>query len=168
VQRLGAEISAAYPRGVLLVAVLKGSVWFLADLLRATTVAAEVDFMAVSSYAPDTGRVRILKDLDSDICGRDVVLVEDIVDTGLTLTYLLGELARRQPTSLEVCALLDKSTRRIVPTRLRFVGFDIEDAFALGSGLDYAGRYRNLPRVVAGDLDALRADPEAHVEELFA
>ena len=152
----------------MLVAVLKGSVWFLADLMRATTVAAEVDFMAVTSYAPNTGRVRILKDLDSDICGRDVVLVEDIVDTGLTLTYLLGELARRQPTSLEVCTLLDKSTRRIVPTPLRFVGFQIEDAFALGSGLDYGGRYRNVPCVVAGDLDALRGDPEAHVSDLFS
>lgn len=167
VERLGAEVSAAYPSGVLLVAVLKGSTWFLADLLRATTVAAEVDFLAVSSYAPDTGRVRILKDLDSDICGRDVVLVEDIVDTGLTLTYVLGELARRQPASLEVCALLDKSTRRIVPTNLRFVGFPIEDEFALGYGLDFAGRYRNLPFVVAGDLTALRQDPDSHVADLY-
>jgi len=168
VARLGSEIAAAHPDGVLLVAVLKGSVWFLADLLRAIPVAAEVDFLAVSSYAPNTGRVRILKDLDTDICGRHVVLVEDIVDTGLTLTYLIGELARRQPASLEVCALLDKATRRIVPTPLRFVGFQIDDAFALGCGLDYAGLYRNLPFVMAGDLDALRLDPEAHVAELYS
>ena len=168
VGRLGAALSTAYPDGVLLVAVLKGSVWFLADLMREMTAPAEVDFLAISAYAPDTGRVRIVKDLDQDICGRDVVLVEDIVDTGLTLTYVLGELARRQPSSLEVCALLDKSTRRIVPTPVRFVGFEIDDSFVLGYGLDYAGRYRNLPAIVAGDLDALREDPDAHVPELFA
>ena len=167
VERLGAALSAAYPRGVLLVAVLKGSVWFMADLMRAMSGPAEVDFLAISAYAPDTGRVRIVKDLDQDICGRDVVLVEDIVDTGLTLTYVLGELARRQPASLEVCALLDKATRRIVPTPVRFVGFEIDDSFALGYGLDYAGRYRNLPAIVAGDLDALRDDPDAHVPQLF-
>lgn len=167
VERLGAALSAAYPDGVLLVAVLKGSVWFLADLMRAMTVTAEVDFLAISAYTPHTGRVRIVKDLDRDICGRDVVLVEDIVDTGLTLTYVLGELARRQPASLEVCALLDKSTRRIVPTPVRFVGFEIDDSFVLGYGLDYAGRYRNLPAIVAGDLDALRDDPDAHVPDLF-
>ncbi|HEX5268614.1 MAG TPA: hypoxanthine phosphoribosyltransferase [Acidimicrobiales bacterium] len=167
VARLGAALSAAYPTGVLLVAVLKGSVWFLADLVRAMTAPPEVDFLAISAYAPDPGRVRIVKDLDQDICGRDVVLVEDIVDTGLTLTYVVGELARRQPASLEVCALLDKSTRRIVPTPVRFVGFEIDDSFVLGYGLDYAGRYRNLPSIVAGDLDALRDDPDAHVPELF-
>lgn len=167
VRRLGAELSAAYPDGVVLVAVLKGSVWFLADLLRHTTVPAEVDFLAISSYAPDTGRVRIVKDLDQDICGRPVVLVEDVVDTGLTLTYVLGELARRQPASLEVCALLDKTTRRIVPTPVRFRGFQVEDDFLLGYGLDYSGIYRNLPMVVAGDLDSLRAEPAAHVSELF-
>ena len=168
VRRLAAELSAAYPAGVLLVAVLKGSVWFVADLVRSMTVPVEVDFLAISAYTPDTGRVRIVKDLEQDICGRDVVLVEDIVDTGLTLTYVLGELARREPASLEVCALLDKATRRIVPTHVRFVGFEIDDAFALGFGLDYAGRYRNAPRIVAGDLAALREDPDAHVAELFA
>jgi hypoxanthine phosphoribosyltransferase len=168
VGRLGAELSAAYPDGMVLVAVLKGSVWFLADLLRRIVVPTEVDFLAISSYAPDTGRVRILKDLDGDILGRPVVLVEDIVDTGLTLTYVLGELARRQPESLEVCALLDKATRRIVPTPVRFCGFRIEDEFALGYGLDYAGLYRNVPAIVAGDLDSLRADPTTHVQALYA
>lgn len=167
VQRLAGALSEAYPAGVLLVAVLKGSVWFLADLVRAMSVPAEVDFLAITAYTPDTGRVRIVKDLEHDICGRDVVLVEDIVDTGLTLTYVLGELARREPSSLEVCALLDKATRRIVPTPVRFVGFEIDDSFALGFGLDYAGRYRNLPFIVAGDLDALRDDPDAHVPDLF-
>lgn len=167
VARLAAEVSAAYPGGVLLVGVLKGSVLFLADLVRAMTAPVEVDFLAISAYAPGTGRVRIVKDLEMDICGRDVVLVEDIVDTGLTVTYVLGELRRRQPTSVEVCALLDKSVRRIVPVDLRFAGFRIEDEFVLGYGLDYAERYRNVDRIVAGDLNALRADPGVHVEDLF-
>jgi hypoxanthine phosphoribosyltransferase len=160
-------LSATYGDGVVLIAVLKGSVPFLADLVRSMTIAPEIDFLAVSSYAPGTGRVRIVKDLEVDVFGRDVVLVEDIVDTGLTLTYLLGELGRRQPRSLEVCALLDKGCRRIVPTAVRFVGFEIGDEFVLGYGMDFAERYRNLDLVVAGDLAALRADPDAHVQELF-
>jgi hypoxanthine phosphoribosyltransferase len=168
VTRLGAEISAAYDDGVVLVAVLKGSVPFVADLVRALTVVPLVDFMAISPYAPDTGRVRIVKDLDLDIHGRDVVLVEDIVDTGLTLTYLLSQLARRGPRSIEACALLDKTARRIVPTPVRFTGFEIGDEFVLGYGLDYAERYRNLDRVVAGDLEVLRRDADAYVSELFA
>jgi hypoxanthine phosphoribosyltransferase len=167
VARVAAEVSAAYPEGVLLVAVLKGSVWFLADLVRALTVPCQVDFLAISSYAEGTGRVRIVKDLDADIAGRDVVLVEDVVDTGLTLTYVLGELARRDPKSLEVCALLDKVARRIVPAPVRFVAFEVGDEFVLGYGLDFGERYRNLDEVVAGDLEALRADPDAHVETLF-
>lgn len=167
VARLGSELSAAYRDGVVLVAVLKGSVCFLADLVRTLTITPEIDFLAVSAYTPGTGRVRILKDLVIDIYDRDVVLVEDIVDTGLTLTYLLGELGRRQPRSLEVCALLDKECRRIVPTPVRFVGFEIGDEFVLGYGLDFAERYRNLGYVVSGDLEALRNDPDAHVQELF-
>ncbi|MGH9066469.1 MAG: hypoxanthine phosphoribosyltransferase [Acidimicrobiales bacterium] len=168
VTSLGSEVSLAYPGGVTLVGVLKGSVWFLADLVRALAVPCQVDFLAISSYAEGSGRVRILKDLDSDIGGRDVVLVEDIVDTGLTLSYLLGELGRRGPASLAVCALLDKTARRIVPCPLRFVGFEVGDEFVLGYGLDYAQRYRNLDRIVAADLEALRIDPGAHVEQLFA
>jgi hypoxanthine phosphoribosyltransferase len=167
VGRLAAELSTDYPAGVLLVAVLKGSVCFLADLVRSMTVPVEVEFLAISSYAPGTGRVRIVKDLDLDIFGRDVVLVEDIVDTGLTLTYLLGQLERRAPRSLEVCTLLDKAQRRIVPTRLRYVGFEIGDEFVLGYGMDYAERYRNLNEIVAGDLQALRDDPDAHVRDLY-
>jgi hypoxanthine phosphoribosyltransferase len=150
------------------VAVLKGSVLFLADLVRSMTLLPVIDFMAISSYAPDSGRVRIVKDLDIDVYDRDVVLVEDIVDTGLSLTYLLGVLRRRRPRSVEACALLDKSVRRIVPTHVRFRGFEIGDDFALGYGLDYAGRYRNVDRVVAGDLGLLRADPDAYVQELYA
>ena len=167
VRRLAAEVSAAHTDGVLLVAVLKGSVLFLADLCRSMSIRPEVDFLAISTYETGTGRVRIVKDLDVDISGRDVVLVEDIVDTGLTLTYLLGELARRRPASLATCALLDKRARRIVPTPVEHVGFVIPDEFVLGYGLDFAGRYRNLDHVVAGDLDALRADPEAHVQQLY-
>jgi hypoxanthine phosphoribosyltransferase len=151
-----------------LVAVLKGSVPFLADLTRALTIRPLIDFLAISSYAEGTGRVRIVKDLDIDIHGRDVVLVEDVVDTGLTLTYLLGELARREPRSLEVCALLDRSAQRIVPTSIRFRGFEIENQFVLGYGLDIAELYRNLDHIVQGDLDVLRHQPDAYVEALFA
>lgn len=167
VARLAGELSSTQTDGVLLVAVLRGSVPFLADLCRAMTILPEVDFLAVSTYETGSGRVRIVKDLDVDIGGRDVVLVEDIVDTGLTLTYLLGELRRRDPASLVTCALLDKRARRIVPTPVEHVGFVIPDEFALGYGLDFAGRYRNLDHVVAGDLDALRDDPEAHVQQLY-
>ena len=168
VRRLAAELSEVYEDGVLLVAVLKGSVPFLADLVRALTIAPEVDFLAISAYAAHTGRVRIVMDLEIDIAGRDVVLVEDIVDTGLTLTYVLGELARREPRSLEVCTLLDKATRRIVPTPVRFVGFTVGDDFVIGYGTDFLERYRNLDLVAAGDLTALRSDPDAHVEEFFS
>jgi hypoxanthine phosphoribosyltransferase len=168
VARLGAAISAAHPDGVMLVVVLKGSVWFAADLMRHVSVPVEVDFLGISSYSEGTGRVRIVKDLDRDIFGRSVVLVEDVVDTGLTLNYVLGELRRRQPASLEVCTLLDKATRRIVPTRLRFVGFAVEDDFLVGYGLDFAERYRNVGSVVVGDLGTLRADPDAYVDSLFS
>ncbi len=151
----------------MLVAVLKGSVPFLADLVRALPRSVLVDFMAISTYAPDSGRVRIVKDLDVDVFDRHVVLVEDIVDTGLTATYLLRELGLRAPRSLATCALLDKAVRRIVPVALEFRGFEIGDEFVLGYGLDFAGRYRNLPEVVAGDLEVLRRDPDAYVGDLF-
>jgi len=167
VRRLGAQLTADYPGGVLLVAVLKGSVFFLADLVRTLAIDVEVDFLSISSYAPGTGRVRIVKDLDTDVFGRDVVLVEDIVDTGLTVTYLLAELGPRGPRTLEACTLLDKRQRRIVPTPVRYVGFEIGDDFALGYGMDFAERYRNLDHIVAGDVRALREDPDAHVRELF-
>ncbi len=147
---------------------LKGSLPFLADMARALTVVPVFDFMAISAYAPHTGRVRIVKDLDMDISGRDVVLVEDIIDTGLTLHYLLAELGRRGPRSIEACALLDRTSRRIVPVPVRYAGFGIGDEFILGYGLDYAQRYRNLDRVVAGDLALLREDPDAYVAALHA
>jgi hypoxanthine phosphoribosyltransferase len=167
VERLAGEISEAYPDGVVLVAVLKGSLIFLADLVRALTIRPLIDFLAISSYEPDSGRVRVVKDLDTDVAGRDVLLVEDIVDTGLTLGYLLGELNRREPRSLDVCTLLDKRVRRILPTPLAFVGFEVPDVFVLGYGLDFAGRYRNLDVVVGADLDVLTADPDAYVDQLY-
>jgi hypoxanthine phosphoribosyltransferase len=167
VSRLAAEIDRDHPDGVVLIGVLKGSVFFLADLARAITVPCEVDFMAISHFAPDSGRVKIVKDLEGDIAGRNVVVVEDIVDTGLTLSYLLGQLAARNPASLEVCALLDRSRRRIVPLPTRYCGLFIDDEFMLGYGLDYGERYRNHPGLVIGDLRVLERDPDAYVSNLY-
>jgi hypoxanthine phosphoribosyltransferase len=153
VRDLGAQISADYgDRDLLLVCVLKGAVFFLADLMRHIDIPCEVDFMAVSSYGSETdssGVVRILKDLDRPIAGRDVLIVEDIVDSGLTLQYLMRNLGAREPASLEVCALLTKPERRKVELPTRYVGFEIPDKFAIGYGLDYVERYRNLPYVAA-------------------
>jgi len=167
VRELGRQVSAAYPDGVVLVAVLKGSLIFLSDLVRELTVPVTIDFLAISTFEPDSGRVRIVKDLETDISGLDVVLVEDIVDTGLTLGFLMGELRRREPRSLEVCTLLDKAARRILPTPLRFCGFEVPDAFVLGYGLDFAGRYRNIDRLVAGDMRDLSVDPDVYVAQLY-
>jgi hypoxanthine phosphoribosyltransferase len=153
VRTLGEEVTAEYgDRDLLLVGVLKGAVFFLADLMRHIDIPCEVDFMAVSSYGSATdssGVVRILKDLDTAIEGRHVLIVEDIVDSGLTLQYLFRNLGARNPASLEVCALLTKPERRKVQLPIRFVGFEIPDRFAIGYGLDFAERYRNLPYVAA-------------------
>ncbi|WP_372790300.1 hypoxanthine phosphoribosyltransferase [Paraconexibacter sp.] len=153
VRALGAEISRDYEgRDLLLVGVLKGAVFFLADLMRNIDTPCEVDFMAVASYGSATdssGVVRILKDLDRAIAGRHVLIVEDIVDSGLTLQYLLRNLGARDPASVEVCALLTKPERRKVELHARYVGFEIPDRFVIGYGLDHAERYRNLPYVAA-------------------
>jgi hypoxanthine phosphoribosyltransferase len=153
VRELASEISRDYAgKDLLLIGVLKGAVFFLSDLMRALEIPVEVDFMAVASYGSATkssGVVRILKDLDAVIEGRDVLIVEDIVDSGLTLQYLLRNLAGRDPASLEVCALLIKPERRKVELQTRYVGFEIPNRFAIGYGLDYAERYRNLPYVAA-------------------
>ena len=153
VRDLGAQISADYAeRDLLMVCVLKGAVFFLADLMRHIDIPCEVDFMAVSSYGSATdssGVVRILKDLDRPIAGRDVLIVEDIVDSGLTLQYLMRNLGARDPRSLEVCALLTKPERRKVELPTRYVGFEIPDKFAIGYGLDVGERFRNLPYVAA-------------------
>jgi hypoxanthine phosphoribosyltransferase len=167
VVRLAGEIDRDHPDGVVLIGVLKGSLFFLADLARAITVPCEVDFMAISHFAPDSGRVRIVKDLEGDISGRAVVVVEDVVDTGLTLSYLLGQLQSRNPASLAVCALLDRSRRRIVPLPTRYLGVAIDDEFMLGYGLDYGERYRNHPGLVIGDLRVLERDPDAYVSNLY-
>jgi hypoxanthine phosphoribosyltransferase len=153
VAALGAEISADYQgKDLLMVCVLKGAVFFLSDLMRSLEVPCELDFMAVASYGSATdssGVVRILKDLDAPIEGRNVLIVEDIVDSGLTLQYLLRSLGARNPASVEVCALLTKPTRRKVDLPTRYVGFEIDDCFAIGYGLDHAEHYRNLPYVAA-------------------
>jgi hypoxanthine phosphoribosyltransferase len=153
VGELAEEINRDYAgRDLLLIGVLKGAVFFVSDLMRRLTIPVEVDFMAVASYGSATrssGVVRILKDLDAVIEGRHVLIVEDIVDSGLTLQYLLRNLAGRHPASLEVCALLIKPERRKVDLQTRYVGFEIPDEFAIGYGLDHAERYRNLPYVAA-------------------
>jgi hypoxanthine phosphoribosyltransferase len=171
VAELGSEISRDYAgRTPVLIGVLKGSLVFLADLARVITTQVNVDFMSISSYGDGTrsGVVRILKDLDESITGKDVILVEDIIDTGLTLTYLLATLSARRPATLEVCGLLDKSARRIVEVPIRYKGFDIPDEFVIGYGLDHEGRYRNLRSVVGvRDMAALR-DPDLVARALEA
>jgi hypoxanthine phosphoribosyltransferase len=155
VAELGAEISRDYEgRDLIMVGILKGAVLFLADLMRNLTVDPVLDFMAVSSYGSSTdssGVVRILKDLDAPIEGRDVLIVEDIIDSGLTLHYLLRNLKARNPSSLEVCSLLTKPERRRVEDPIRYVGFEIPNRFAIGYGLDHKQRFRNLPFVAALD-----------------
>jgi hypoxanthine phosphoribosyltransferase len=155
VKALGEQISAEYEgRSLLLVGVLKGAFFFLSDLMRELDVPCEVDFMAVASYGSSTdssGVVRILKDLDASIEGRDVLIVEDIVDSGLTLSYLMRTLKAREPASLEVCALLTKPERRKVDLPIRYVGFEIPNRFVIGYGLDHAEKYRQLPYVAVLD-----------------
>jgi hypoxanthine phosphoribosyltransferase len=151
IRDLGREISSDYAgRELLLVGVLKGAVFFMADLMRSIAVPCEIDFMAISSYGASTdssGVVRILKDLDINIEGRDVLIVEDIIDSGLTLSYLVRNLESRSPASLEVCALMTKPERREIEVDVRYVGFEIPNRFVIGYGLDFAERYRNLPFV---------------------
>ena len=155
IAELGAEISREYEgRDLLLVGVLKGAVFFMADLMRELTVTCEIDFMAISSYGAATdssGVVRILKDLDANIAGRDVLVVEDIIDSGLTLSYLMRNLGARKPASLEICALLTKPERREIDVPVRYVGFEIPNRFVVGYGLDYAERYRNLEYICCMD-----------------
>ena len=151
IAELGVEVSRDYGgRDLLLVGVLKGAVFFMADLMRELTVPCEIDFMAISSYGAGTdssGVVRILKDLDINISGRDVLVVEDIIDSGLTLSYLMRSLKARKPASVEICALLTKPERREVEVPVAYVGFEITNLFGIGYGLDFDERYRNLPYV---------------------
>ncbi len=151
VLELGQAISRDYAgRNPLLVGVLKGVLFFMADLLRAITIPAEVDFIAVASYSAQTreeGVVRLEKDLGTPLAGRHVLFVEDVIDTGLTLSYLLRNLRAREPASLEVCVLFDKPRRRLIDIPLKYKGFDLPARFVVGYGLDYRERYRNLPFV---------------------
>jgi hypoxanthine phosphoribosyltransferase len=168
VHRLAGEITADHPDGVVLIGVLKGAMIFLSELARAITdIDVTIDFLSISRYAPDSGRVRILKDIDVDVAGRDLVVVEDMVDTGLTLAYLLRHLRERGPRRVEVCTLLDRSVRRIVPQRVRYVGEEIADVFVLGYGLHFADLYRNVPYVVEADRELVSARPDAYVEQLY-
>jgi hypoxanthine phosphoribosyltransferase len=165
IEELGRTITGDYEgRAPVLISVLKGGTMFLADLIREIALPVAIDYMSISRYgdaAESLGRVRIVKDLDQDVGGRDVIVVEDIVDTGLTLSYLITVLESRAPASIQVCALLDKSVRRIAPLEIRYVGFDCPDVFVVGYGLDFQERYRNVPDVLAvKDLPALTADPD--------
>ena len=151
IAELGEELSTDYAgRDILLIGILKGAVFFMADLMRRLRVPCEIDFMAISSYGAGTdssGVVRILKDLDINIEDRHVLVVEDIIDSGLTLSYLMRNLEARRPRTLEVCALLTKPGRREIDVPVRYVGFEIPNRFVIGYGLDFAERYRNLPYV---------------------
>ena len=166
IRELGREISADYEgRELLLVGVLKGAVFFMADLMRSLTVPCEIDFMAISSYGASTdssGVVRILKDLDINIEGRHVLVIEDIIDSGLTLSYLIRNLESREPASLAVCALLTKPERRQIEVDVRYTGFEIPNRFVIGYGLDLEGRYRNLPYVAALKRDVQARLKSAH------
>jgi hypoxanthine phosphoribosyltransferase len=163
IAELGDEISADYRgRDLLLLGVLKGAVFFMSDLMRRLTIPCEIDFMAISSYGASTdssGVVRILKDLDINIEGRHVLVVEDIIDSGLTLSYLMRMLESREPASLEICALLTKPERREIDVDVRYTGFEIPNRFVIGYGLDFAERYRNLPYVAVLHPDLI---PETH------
>jgi hypoxanthine phosphoribosyltransferase len=171
VEELGRTITGDYVgRQPVLISVLKGGTVFLADLMRQIPLPLETHLMAVSPYGRNEesmGRVRILLDIEIDLTDRDVLLVEDIVDTGLTLSYLLSILRSRHPASLEVCTLLDRSIRRIVPLTPRYVGFDCPESFVVGYGLDFEERYRNLADILeVSDTTALKADPDALLPHL--
>ncbi|HET9729036.1 MAG TPA: phosphoribosyltransferase family protein, partial [Acidimicrobiia bacterium] len=168
VRRIGAEIASDHPDGVVLIGVLKGALIFLADLVRAVQgVDVSVDFISISRFAPDSGRVRLLRDIDIDIAGRDVVIVEDIVDTGLTLAYLMGQLRDRAPRQLRACALLDRPVRRIVPQEVHYRGVDVGDAYVLGYGLHVRDLYRNVPFIVRADRDVVVEAPDAYLADLY-
>jgi hypoxanthine phosphoribosyltransferase len=157
VRELGGRITGDYrAEKLLLVGILRGAVVFLSDLMRHLELPCEIDFMEVSSYGTGTqssGVVRILKDLEEDITGKHVLIIEDIIDTGLTLSYLRRTLLQRKPASLEICALLSKPSRRQVDLSVKYLGFEVPDEFVIGYGIDYAGAYRNLP-----DIHALKAE----------
>ncbi len=151
----------------MLVGVLRGCLPFLADLARALRVESEVDFLAISRFAPNSGRVRITRDLDIHIAGRHVLVVEGIVDSGLSVGFLSGELRRRSPLSVEICTLLDRQDRRVLPLEARYVGFTVDDSFLVGYGLEFRGRYGNLPELRVADRCSLEGEPDAYVDSFY-
>lgn len=158
VAELGARISKDYEgKNLVLVSILKGSVVFMADLMRAVTIPCSIDFMVVSSYGGSntvtSGLVKIIKDLDGDLSGKDVLIVEDIIDSGRTLSYLIEILKGRNPNSVRLCTLLDKPERRVRDVKVDYCCFNIPDEFVVGYGLDYAQKYRNLPFIGVVELD---------------
>jgi hypoxanthine phosphoribosyltransferase len=167
VRRLAAAISEAHPHGVTLVGVLKGSVVFLSDLARRITVPTRLELLAVAPYDGTAGRTRVVKDLDRSVAGEEVVLVAGTVDTGLTADFLIRHLHDVGPRSIEVCTLADKRARRIVPIQVTYAAIEAPDAFLVGYGLDYAGRYRNLRSLWAADGALLAADPDRYVPALY-
>ena len=167
IARLAGEIDADHPDGVEIVGLLKGGVFLVADLVRALTVRCTVDFLALSSYVAGERRVRILKDLDQDVTGRDVVVAADVVDTGLSIRYVIDLLERRGASRVDVCTLLDRPGRRILPVPLRYCGTEITEDFLVGFGLDYADRYRNLPSILVVDPDAVSADRRSFDAAVF-
>ena len=171
IEELGRTITGDYEgRAPVLISVLKGGSVFLADLIRSVDLPLSIDYMSISRYggaAESMGRVRIVKDLEDDVGGRDVLIVEDIVDTGLTLGYLISVLESREPASVRVCTLLDKTVRRIAPIEIDYRGFECPDVFVVGYGLDFRERYRNIPDLLAvQDVSVLAADPDALLEYL--
>jgi hypoxanthine phosphoribosyltransferase len=167
VARLAAQISADHPDGLTLVGVLKGCTLFFADLARRLSVPTRLELVAVAPYDGCSGRTRVVKDLDRPVAGERVVLVSTIVDTGFTSDFLLRHLRAGDPTSVALCALVDKRARRILPVEVAYGGIEAPDAFLIGYGLDYAGRYRNVAGLWGADASALASNPDLHVDALY-
>jgi hypoxanthine phosphoribosyltransferase len=167
VSRLAREIDADHPGGVAIVGLLKGGVFLVADLVRALTVPCTVDFLALSSYAAGERRVRILKDLDKDVSGEDVIVAADVVDTGLSIRYVIDLLERRGARHVEVCTLLDRPGRRILPVPLKYCGTGATEDFLVGYGLDFADRYRNLPAIYIVDPETISREREPFEAAVF-
>ena len=165
---LGEELTEVLDEGALIVGVLKGCLPFMADLVRSIDVPVELEFLALSGFARDSGRVRLTRDIEMDITGRQVVLVEDLVDTGMRLDFLLRHLKDRNPGEIRVCTMFDRAERRVLPATLHHVGFPLDSSFVVGYGLDHLGRFRNLPDLVTVPLKDLEANPDEICAEVYA
>ena len=168
VSELGKELTASLQEGAVIVGVLKGCLPFMADLVRELDLPIEVDFLALSSFMPDTGRVRLTRDLDTDITGKQVVLIEDLVDTGLRLNFLLQHLRGRSPSEVRVCAMFDRVERRVIPVELQHVGFELDSSYVVGCGLDHGGKFRNLPELVSVELGELERNSQEVCDQVYA